>query len=44
MPSQVTYQEMIQVALLTLNDGKKGSTRQSMWKCIRAKYPEQDGE
>jgi len=43
MPS-VTYQEMIQDALLTLNEGKKGSSRQSLWKCIKTKYPEHDSD
>jgi hypothetical protein len=33
---------MIQDALLTLGDGGKGSTRQSIWKVIQTKYPDQD--
>jgi len=37
----MTYQEMIESALLTLAD-RKGSTRQAIWKCINTKYPEAD--
>jgi hypothetical protein len=29
-----TYNIMIQGAMIALNDGGKGSTRQSIWKCI----------
>ena len=34
-----TYLEMIQVALLTLNE-RGGSTRQEIWRCIETKFPE----
>ena len=34
-----SYTEMVQVALLTLNE-PKGSSRQGIWKCIEAKFPE----
>ncbi|CDW78646.1 UNKNOWN [Stylonychia lemnae] len=37
----MTYQEMIENALLTLAE-RKGSTRQAIWKCINVKYPEAD--
>ncbi len=37
-----THTELIQDALITLLDGAKGSTRQSIWKCIKTKYPEMD--
>ena len=40
-PKKHTYLEMVQTALLTLNESK-GSTRQEMWKCIEAKFPEAD--
>ena len=33
-----TYLEMIQVALLTLNE-RGGSTRKEIWKCIEARFP-----
>ena len=36
-----TYLEMIQVALLTLNE-RGGSSRQEIWKCVEAKFPEAD--
>lgn len=36
-----TYFDMIEDAVLTLAD-RKGSTRQGIWKCIQAKYPEAD--
>merc|ERR1711881_557497 len=36
-----TYVEMIQIGLLTLNE-KGGSTRQELWKCVHAKFPEAD--
>ena len=38
-PKKSTYVEMIQTALMTLNE-KGGSTRQEMWKFINAKFPE----
>ena len=34
-----TYLEMIQIAILTLNE-RGGSSRQEIWKCIEAKFPE----
>ena len=34
-----TYLEMIQVALLTLNE-RGGSSRQEIWKCIETRFPE----
>jgi hypothetical protein len=37
-----TYTEMIIDALITLDDGHKGSSRQSIWKCFRTKHPEYD--
>ena len=37
-PVKTSYLEMIQVALLTLNE-RGGSTRPELWKCIEAKYP-----
>ena len=37
-PAKTTYLEMIQVALLTLND-RGGSSRPELWKCVEAKYP-----
>ena len=37
-PEKSSYLEMIQVAILTLND-RGGSTRPELWKCIEAKYP-----
>ena len=36
-----TYLEMVQVALLTLNE-RGGSSRQEIWKCIDARFPEAD--
>jgi hypothetical protein len=33
------YSEMIQTALLTLNE-RKGSSRQAIWKVVEAKFPE----
>lgn len=39
-----TYNEMIQDAMLSLGNGKKGETRQSIWKCIQTKYPEYDSK
>ena len=33
-----TYLEMVQVALLTLNE-RGGSTRKEIWKCIEARFP-----
>jgi hypothetical protein len=38
-PVKHTYLEMIQVSLLTLNE-RGGSSRQEIWKCIEAKFPE----
>ena len=38
-PVKHSYVEMIQVALLTLNE-RGGASRQQMWKCIEAKFPE----
>lgn len=32
---------MIQTALLTLNE-RGGSSRQAIWKCVQAKFPESD--
>jgi len=40
-PKKHTYFEMIQMALLTLNESQ-GSTRQEIWKYIEAQYPEAD--
>ena len=40
-PKKHTYVEMIQMALLTLNE-TGGSTRQEIWKYIEAQYPEAD--
>lgn len=37
-PAKTSYLEMIQVAILTLND-RGGSTRPELWKCIESKYP-----
>ena len=34
-----TYLEMVQVAILTLNE-RGGSSRQEIWKCIDARFPE----
>ena len=34
-----SYSEMVQVALLTLNE-PKGSSRMGIWKCVEAKFPE----
>jgi len=39
--SKHSYAEMIQTALLTLNE-RGGSSRQGLWKCVHAKYPESD--
>ena len=36
-----TYNEMVVGALLTLNE-RGGSSRQAIWKCVQAKYPEAD--
>ena len=36
-----TYLEMVQIAILTLNE-RGGSSRQEIWKCIEARYPEAD--
>ena len=36
-----SYLEMIQVALLTLNE-TGGSSRQELWKCVGSKFPEAD--
>ena len=41
LPKKHSYLEMIQVALLTLNE-RGGSSRQEIWKCIDAKFPEAD--
>ena len=38
-PVKHTYLEMIQVSLLTLNE-RGGSSRQEIWRCIEAKFPE----
>jgi len=35
------YAEMIEDAILTLNE-RSGSSRQGIWKCLNAKYPEAD--
>ena len=40
-PLRHSYLEMVQVALLTLNEAS-GSTRQEIWKCMQAKFPEAD--
>lgn len=36
-----SYSEMIQTALLTLNE-RGGSSRQAIWKFVHAKFPESD--
>jgi len=36
-----TYAEMIMDALLRLNE-RGGASRQQIWKCINASYPEAD--
>ena len=36
---KLTYIEIIQDALLTLNE-PKGSTRQNLWKCIQSRHPD----
>jgi hypothetical protein len=36
-----TYFEMIEEALLTLQD-RKGSSRQAIWKAVNTKFPEAD--
>lgn len=36
-----SYSEMIQTALFTLNE-RGGSSRQAIWKCVQAKFPESD--
>lgn len=36
-----TYLEMVQVAILTLNE-RGGSSRQEIWKCIESRFPEAD--
>lgn len=38
-PKKHTYVEMIQTALMTLNE-RGGSSRQEIWKFINAKFPE----
>lgn len=35
------YLDMIQDGIITLAD-RKGSSRQALWKCVNAKYPEAD--
>jgi hypothetical protein len=37
---KLTTDQMILEALAVLNDGKKGSSRQSLWKCINTNFPE----
>merc|ERR1712051_365649 len=37
-PAKTSYLEMIQVAILTLDD-RGGSSRPALWKCVEAKYP-----
>ena len=39
-PKRHTYLEMVQVAILTLNEGG-GATRQAIWKCVEARFPDQ---
>jgi len=39
--SKHTYNEMVVSALLTLNE-RGGSSRQALWKCVSAKFPEAD--
>jgi len=36
-----SYSEMIQTALLTLNE-RGGSSRQAIWKCVHSLFPESD--
>jgi hypothetical protein len=36
-----SYFEMIEDAILTLSE-RKGSSRQAIWRCVNAKYPEAD--
>ena len=36
-----TYNDMVITALLTLNE-RGGSSRQAIWKCVEAKFPEAD--
>ena len=38
---KASYTEMIEDAILTLKD-RSGSSRQAIWKCLHAKYPEAD--
>ena len=38
--TKLTYIEIIQDALLTLNE-PKGSSRQAIWKCIQGRHPDQ---
>ena len=38
-PKKHTYLEMVQIAILTLNE-RGGSTRQEIWKCIDSRFPE----
>ena len=40
-PKKPTYVEMIQTALMTLNE-RGGSSRQEIWKFINAKFPSAD--
>jgi hypothetical protein len=35
------YSAMIEEALITLAD-RKGSSRQGLWKCVHAQFPETD--
>ena len=37
---KLTYIELIQDALLTLNE-PKGASRQALWKCIQSRHPEE---
>jgi histone H1/5 len=39
--AKLTYQEMIEDAIITLAENQ-GSSRQALWKCVHAKYPEAD--
>ena len=38
--SKHSYLEMIEDGLLTLHE-RKGASRQALWKCVAAKYPEE---
>lgn len=40
-PKKHTYLEMVQMAIITLNE-RGGSTRQEIFKCMEARFPEAD--